>query len=222
MALQDCKCPIDLLQQDDPCQFVRQGHLAERKYQVCGPAGSVAEPIRRADGEEQVLRAAILLVAQQLGKLFRGKLPPPGIKQDQDWRGAAAPGFGQLQQRCLGGQFMRLCSQISRDAVEIFAGQRANRRFLGLADPGNLKFHRNDCKCQRDQTWRRYPMTVRVHARLFFRGLDLKLMPTLTIGGDRRNVNGDGFGGRNFVRLSQRQTSLPSLRLLPAGCSDLP
>src|SRR5215472_14277621 len=146
MAFQDRKRPVDLLQQHYACQLVRQGHLAERKYQVRRSPGLVAEPIRRTHCEEEVLRAPILLVAQQLGELFGCKLPPPGIEQDQDRRGAAAPSFRQLQQCSLGGQFMRLCRQISRDPLQILRGQRANRLFLGLADPGDLKFHGSDCK----------------------------------------------------------------------------
>ena len=59
-----------MFQQNDPRQFVGQGHLAERQDQVGGAASVVAEAIGWAYGKQEVLSAAILLVTQYLGKFF--------------------------------------------------------------------------------------------------------------------------------------------------------
>src|SRR5512147_1512827 len=63
VALEDCKSPVELLEQDDAGEFVGQGHLAEGEHQVSGVTRFIAEPVGRADGKDQGLGAAVLLVA---------------------------------------------------------------------------------------------------------------------------------------------------------------
>jgi len=53
MALEDGERAVDLLEQHDAGKFVWEGHLPEREVGVGGLAHSIAEAVRRADGEYQ-------------------------------------------------------------------------------------------------------------------------------------------------------------------------
>src|SRR5438270_338649 len=68
MSLQDCKRAIELFEQHDAGEFMRERHLAEREREVGGVAGGGGESVCRADGEDELLRAAVLLVAEELRK----------------------------------------------------------------------------------------------------------------------------------------------------------
>src|SRR6476620_4229281 len=52
MPFQYCKCPVNLLQEHHPGQFVSQGHLAEGEDQVGGAPGFVAKAIGRPHREQ--------------------------------------------------------------------------------------------------------------------------------------------------------------------------
>src|SRR5260221_14729290 len=99
MPLQDCKCTVDLFEKNHAGQLMGEGHFSEGKNQVGGAAGLVAETVGGTDGENQVLGAAVLLVAKQLSELFGSELAPAGIEQDHDRRGAPRGAIGELQQR---------------------------------------------------------------------------------------------------------------------------
>src|SRR5262249_35915322 len=94
-----CKCPIDLLEQNHASEFVGQGHLAEGENQVSRGTSLITETIGRADTEEEILGATILLVAQQFRKLLRGELTSAGVQQYEDRRCATGCAVGQLEQR---------------------------------------------------------------------------------------------------------------------------
>src|SRR5262249_58735029 len=85
----------------------------------------VAEAIGWTYGKEQVLRATVLLVAQQLGELFRGKLASAGVEQDQHRPGTAASGVGQFQKRLFGGHLVRFGSDIAGGALKVLRRKRA-------------------------------------------------------------------------------------------------
>src|SRR5438309_217402 len=81
MPLQDGERAVDLLQQDDACQVVGQGHLPQRELEGGCLAGSVAEAVGGSHAEEKLLRAAVLLLAKEVGELLRSKFSPAGVEQ---------------------------------------------------------------------------------------------------------------------------------------------
>ena len=101
----------------------------------------IAKAVCRPHGEHQVLGAAVLLVAQQFRKLFRGKLPPASIQENGDRSCASGGTVREFEQGGLRRQFMRLSRHVVRNALEIFRRERLNSWFPGFSNPGNLKFH---------------------------------------------------------------------------------
>jgi hypothetical protein len=59
-----------LLQQNHARQLMRQSHLAKREDKVGCATGFVAESTGWANAKEQILSSTVLLVTQQVGKLF--------------------------------------------------------------------------------------------------------------------------------------------------------
>src|SRR5574341_168528 len=142
MSLEDCKCPVELFQQNHTGELVGEGHLAEGEDEVGGVPALVGEAVGGTDGEEQLLGAAVLLVAQQFGELLGGELAAALVEQDE--RGPRAPGvaLSQLQERLLAGQLVRLGGQVALQAPEVLLGEGADGGLFGFADPGDAQFHR--------------------------------------------------------------------------------
>ncbi len=69
MLVQNGECPIQLFRQNQARQLVRQGDGAKRKFEVGGRQCGVAPAVGRTNGEDQFLRTAVLIVADQLGDL---------------------------------------------------------------------------------------------------------------------------------------------------------
>src|SRR5205814_1645708 len=51
MAFEDCKCAIELFQQNHACQLVGKSHLAERELERRGLTRLGREPVRATDSE---------------------------------------------------------------------------------------------------------------------------------------------------------------------------
>src|SRR3954467_3832985 len=83
MSLEDCKRAIELLEQHHAGELVRERHLAEREREVGNRARGGGEAIRRAHRKDELLRAAVLLVAHELRELFRSELPATLIEDDK-------------------------------------------------------------------------------------------------------------------------------------------
>lgn len=70
MALEDGERAVNLLEQYDAGEFVRESHLPKREVGVGGLARCIAEAVRGADGEYQWLGVAVLMILQKFSKLF--------------------------------------------------------------------------------------------------------------------------------------------------------
>src|SRR5690242_12800249 len=70
LAAQDAIAAVDLLEDQDPDQAMRDGHAAESEQPAGATAQGLAVTVRAADREDHVGAAAVLLfAAQKLGKL---------------------------------------------------------------------------------------------------------------------------------------------------------
>ena len=77
MALEDGERAVDLLEQHDAGEFVWESHLPEREVGAGGLARCIAEAVRGADGEDQRLGVAVLMILQKFSKLFGRKFLAP-------------------------------------------------------------------------------------------------------------------------------------------------
>src|SRR3954451_10569698 len=77
LARQDLVCPIDLLEQHDTRELVRQRHLAEREAHV---AALEIEPTRAADDEAEVA-ARLAALLQEAAELHRVELAAAAREQ---------------------------------------------------------------------------------------------------------------------------------------------
>ena len=73
-----------------------QSDFAEREGGFCLCAGRVAPAVRRADCEQQLVRAVRPVIFKEIRDLFRGKLLAAGVEQDQDWLVAGSAPLDQL------------------------------------------------------------------------------------------------------------------------------
>lgn len=144
VAFQDCKCAIELFQQDDPGQLVSKRYLAEGNYQIGRLASFLGESISRTDAEKDILRTAVLLVAQELCKLLRAELAPALVEKNESRTGATGGFFCQLHQAGFIAHFVRFGFRIARKPLEIFSGKRLDCRFFSFSDPCNAELHRSD------------------------------------------------------------------------------
>jgi hypothetical protein len=99
VTLHNGERPVELLQQDDSRQFVRQRHFAQGERQRCRLPCLVSEAIRGADGEQQWKRIPVLIIAQKFGQLFRRKLLAPPVKQNQRVAGGSSVPRTQFEKR---------------------------------------------------------------------------------------------------------------------------
>ena len=106
MTLENCKCTIELFQQNHAGEFMRQSHLAQRELELRGVSGFRGESVCSADSEQKLLRAACLVVVNKLREFFRRELLPAGIKQNQHGRGARRGFVHLLEERGFAGEFL--------------------------------------------------------------------------------------------------------------------
>ena len=66
MALENCKCPINLLQQNDSREFVRKRHFAQGDRFVGGPPRAIRKAVCRSDGKDDLLDVRGLLGFDEL------------------------------------------------------------------------------------------------------------------------------------------------------------
>src|SRR5437868_5905312 len=81
MPLQDCKCPVELLEQNHTRQFMRKRHLAQREQLIGVLKHSRRKPICGTYSEEQRLRSARLMSVNEAGKFLRRELLPVRVQQ---------------------------------------------------------------------------------------------------------------------------------------------
>src|SRR5438045_3945042 len=89
MALQNGEATVELFQQDDAGELMRQRDLAEGENGLGLRPGRVAPAISGPDGEQQLLRTVRLVVLQEVGDLFRGELFAARVEQYQLGLGTA-------------------------------------------------------------------------------------------------------------------------------------
>lgn len=135
---------VDLFEQDDAREFVGDGHFAERQDGGSSFAGIVGEAVGRADGEDERLGIAVLVVLQELGEFFGGELPASGVEQDEGVGGARTGLFAEFEESGLVGDGEAFDFGVARDALEVLGGQGLDGGISGFADPGDFEFHRCD------------------------------------------------------------------------------
>src|SRR5271166_5684657 len=99
MAFQDGESAVKLFQQHYAGQFVRQSDLAKGKNLIGGSTRGGAPAVGGTYGKQQLLRAARLVILEEVRDLLRSELEAARVEQHQHWRRARAALFHQLQQR---------------------------------------------------------------------------------------------------------------------------
>jgi len=141
MTLQNRKRSVELLKKHNTRQFVRQSHFSERDH--CARRGPCfCRKSIRCTHRKHYRRSAINLLLEKCGQLFRGHLAASGIEQDQrvPLLAMAFPG-GKLEQRRLVSQLQPFRFSVTREPLQILGGERLDRRFFRLPDPGNFQLH---------------------------------------------------------------------------------
>ena len=136
VPFQDSKPAIDLLQQNDSRQFMRQRHLPKRQNKRRRPPRRIAKSITSAH-RKQKRHSVHLLAFQQLGKFLRRILLPARIQQNQ----LAARPPGQCQNSRLISHRNAFNLRIARNPFQIFIAQTLNRRLFRLPDPRDFNLH---------------------------------------------------------------------------------
>jgi len=70
VTLENRECPVNLFEQDDPGEFVGEGHGTERNGRGSSLPCLQREAVGRADGQNQGLRVAVLVVFEKAGELL--------------------------------------------------------------------------------------------------------------------------------------------------------
>src|ERR1043166_5963123 len=89
MTFKNRERTINLLEQHDPRQFMRQRHFPKRNRLLGGVSNFSTPPTRPADGEDKWQRIAVLIVSQKPRELLGGELLASRIHQYKSWLGAA-------------------------------------------------------------------------------------------------------------------------------------
>jgi hypothetical protein len=87
MPRQYCKCPIDLLSQDEPGKLVGQGHLPKGEHGLRPARDSGGPSTGWPDRKHNCLLARVPADAEPLGQSFRGEGFSPAIQKNQPRRG---------------------------------------------------------------------------------------------------------------------------------------
>lgn len=144
MALQDGEGTVDLLEQDDAGEFVRERHLSEGKYGTGGCAGLRAETVRRADRQHDRLRISVLVVLEEVRELLGRQLFACGVEKNKGVGGTWTAFLAQFEQSGFVSEREALDFSIARDSLEVFVGQRLDCGVFCFAYPGDFEFHRTD------------------------------------------------------------------------------
>lgn len=139
---------VKLLREDDACQFMGQGHEAEREQQAGLLASDGGPSVRGADCENGELTAIRLLIAEATGQGLRGNLNAARIQQNEP-RGGAGTMFGKrVEKGLLGAVDLGFRGNVDRKAAGVLlkellnragAGERSNRyqeKFHAFCDCG--------------------------------------------------------------------------------------
>ena len=144
MSLNDRKRAVQLLQQHDPGQFVRQRHAAQRQQPRRALSRRFAEAVCWSHGKEQGIGIPVLLLLQKTREFFRTQLLALTIEQDNRQTGPAGHPVHLLQQRGFRRKSESVYMSVCGKPLEVLAGESLDGRILGLADPSDPQFHGED------------------------------------------------------------------------------
>src|SRR6267142_2347922 len=142
VAFQDCKCAVELFQQNHACEFVGKRDLAEGEHLVGRLAGFLRKSVGRADPEQDILSTAVLLVAQELRKLLRAELPSALVEKNESRAGATGGFFRQFHQSGFVAHFVRFGLCVAGEPFQIFGSKRLDCWLVSFPNPRNAELHR--------------------------------------------------------------------------------
>ncbi len=147
LAIQYCKRPVNLLQQECPHHLVGEGHFRQRQ-QFAAPAELFRETVGAADGKNQLACSAVALLTDKSGQSWGVQLFARLVQQDQGCTG----GNMLLQSFALTvahlfrfrtlfiADVYELQRHVTPDAAGIFIDRILDPRVTALADPQNFYF----------------------------------------------------------------------------------
>jgi len=115
---------------------VRQGHFAEGEGGGRGFSGGAGEAVGGADGEDQGLGVAVLMILEELGEFFGAELAAAGVEQDDGVGGAGAGFLAKLQEGGFVGELESFGIGVALDALQVVVGQGLDGQVLCFANPG--------------------------------------------------------------------------------------
>jgi hypothetical protein len=141
MPSEDGQGAVDLLQKDNPGEFVSQRHPAEGKDGSGRLTGFIGKSVGGTDRQGERLGIAIFVVPKKIREIFRGELLAAHVEQDERVCGPGPDPGAKFQQGGFAPQLQSLNVHVSGNSREIFLGQRIDGGTLRFADPGDRKFH---------------------------------------------------------------------------------
>lgn len=144
VSFEDGEGAVDLFEEHDAGEFVGQCHFAQGKGGGGGLAGGVGKTVGGADGQDQRLGVAILMVFQELGEFLGGELAAAGVEQNDGMRRTGSRFLAEFQEGGFVAERYAFDVGVTLDAPEVLGGQGLDGGIFGFADPGYFEFHGSD------------------------------------------------------------------------------
>jgi hypothetical protein len=135
MPREYCKCPVDLFGEDQPRQFMGEGHGPKGEGALRLGTGVFRPAVSRAYGEDDTLLAGVPACAQPTGQFLRGEGLPTAVEQNQPSGGTRPLPGDRSEQRLLITKGGSLDGCVGDDTAEIDISGRSKQVFPAtLAD----------------------------------------------------------------------------------------
>ncbi len=145
---------VELLGGNDGGEFVRQGDASEGQCPVGAGERGGRPAVCAADGEDELLGAAVLHVSQRGGEVLGAGLLAAAVAEPDGGAGAGGGIGDELEQFCLGGKDLERGGRIRRGALQVepeqLGGGARSERAAGR-DEGEYQLHASkiaDCEAR--------------------------------------------------------------------------
>ena len=136
---------VELFGEDDAGEFMGEGDGAEGEEEVGAGAGGGGPAISGADGEEELLDAAVAEGAEVGCEISGGELLAGGVEQDDVERGARGGFIGEGEEGGLGGEEVGVAGVVAGDAGGVVGEEGVERGGFGAGaggrDGGEMELH---------------------------------------------------------------------------------
>lgn len=123
MSRENCKRPIDLLRDNQPCNAMRQSHRTKREQKRSSVARCFRPAVRRTNREQNMLHALISSRPNPFRQLLRGHLTTAAVEQNHRNRCSSLLAFQPLEQCIFAPESLSTAPRQRTTATEIGLNQ---------------------------------------------------------------------------------------------------